>query len=166
MINIRKLIVGSKDRSRGATAMTISTRSVTKKALLVSTVAVGAAGLFASSAFAVDQDFTLTTTGGCGSIMFDDFGVINGKQNDDYSVIQDRCRDGKGVRARIFLNGKYIGVGYNGMGNGTSFIYDPFTRNGNVNTGDTVLMEVCLVDGAGDTTPVSCVVGAFTSIDG
>jgi hypothetical protein len=158
---------GSKDRSRGATAMTISTRSVTKKALLVSTAAVGAAGLFASpvAAGSTNDGFTAKTSNGCGSIEFVDYGpgVPGGSDNDDYTLVRDLCRDGHGIRAYVKVTtygssffSSYSDTKYNGDGNGSSIVWDPFKSHGNVKPRDFMEMRVCLVDGESDLTPFSC----------
>ena len=119
----------------------------------------------APASASIDDGFSVSTTDGCGATNFVDYGTWpNGSTNDDYAVVHDYCGDGHGVRAYAWLNGFYLGSKYNGNGlAGAPVYWDPF---GNVLAGDTVALEVCLVDGSGDTTPSKCVIAAHTSQDG
>ena len=49
-----------------------------------------------------------------------------------------------------------LGSLYNGKGNGSVIVWDPFLSFGNVVAGDVVVLTVCLMDGAGDTTGARC----------
>lgn len=44
--------------------------------------------------------------------------------------------------------------------------WDPFASIGDVLPGDTMILQVCLVDGADDSTPSNCRVGSKVSSDG
>lgn len=118
---------------------------------------------------AFDDSFTVSTTNGCGSVEFVDFGpgAAGGGDNDDYVVIHDLCSDGHGVKAWAWLNGTLLGSQYNGNGlAGAPVIWDPFKSVGNVGAGDAIGLEVCLVDGNSDPTPSGCGSLTRTSRDG
>jgi hypothetical protein len=114
---------------------------------------------------AVNDGFAASTTDGCGVANFIDYGTWpSGSENDDYAVVHDYCSDGHGVRAFAYRNGAYLGSKYNGNGlAGAPVYWDPF---GNVAAGDFVELEVCLVDGSGDTSYAKCGYASRTSADG
>lgn len=126
--------------------------------------AAGATLLFAGPASAASAEhFGVTTTNGCGTNEFVDYGpgAPGGGDNDDYLEIHDYCADGHGVEGYAWLDGKYLGKKYNGNGlAGAPVIWDPF---GNVKSGHTIGMKVCNVDGADDATPTGCMSGEFTT---
>lgn len=125
---------------------------------------------------AVNDGFSVSTSsGGCGSNEFVDYGpgAPGGGDNDDYVLIHDFCADGHGVRGcvrkLIIDDGIPVstdyGCRYNGNGlAGAPVVWDPF---GNVLPGTTISLRVCLVDGASDPTPFRCSDWeAHTSVDG
>ncbi|GGQ73756.1 hypothetical protein [Couchioplanes azureus] len=129
-----------------------------RRVALVGASTIGALVVSASpAAAAVDDSFTLyTTDGGCGMVEFVDYGpgAPGGGNNDDYLVIHDYCSDGDGVQvwASLFVGGwseRDLGTKYNGNGRaGAAVVWDPFSQfSGNVNAGDTVQLQVCVVDG-------------------
>ena len=125
------------------------------------------------SALAVDDSFRIPTTDGCGRADFVDFGPGapgNGESNDDYVNIRDLCGDGHGTRAfaRLFRGGSVFNLGslYNGNGNGSVIVWDPFLSFGNVQPNDVVELRVCLVDGPNDTTGARCGIATRSSADG
>ena len=115
-------------------------------------------------AAAINDDFEVETTDSrhCGSADFDDYGpgAPGGGNNDDYIVIHDNCADGHGVRAQAWVGRDYVGSQYNGNGlEGAPVIWDPFRvyhPDGNVLPGQSVVIEVCLVDGPNDSSGSSC----------
>lgn len=114
----------------------------------------------------VNDNFSVSTTDGCGRVDFVDFGegAPGGGSNDDYLVIHDLCGDGHGVKAWAWRNGILLGSRYNGNGlAGDAVIWDPF---GNVVPGDAVGLEVCLVDGTDDPSPSKCGSATRVSVDG
>ncbi|HEX8630304.1 MAG TPA: hypothetical protein VF755_19265 [Catenuloplanes sp.] len=143
-----------------------------RRAVLASAASVSAAVLLTpSAAFAADDSFTVKTTDGCGTANFVDYGpgAAGGGNNDDYVVINDFCADGHGVQARVWMNGLYWGSGYNGNGlSGAAVIWDPFRTWGpnNVNAGDGIQLQVCLVDGPNDATGSKCRQIDRVSVDG
>lgn len=145
-------------------------RSRAKKLLLTSAAAAAATLLFASPAAAsVDDDFAAYTTDYCGAANFIDYGpgAPGGGNNDDYVVIHDYCPDGHGVRVWGWLDQLPIGSYYNGNGrNGAAVVWDPFRQFGNVDAGMEVHLEVCLVDGSGDTSGSHCGDAWHVSSDG
>ena len=80
-------------------------------------------------------------------------------------VIHDYCADGHGVM--VWASWDNIGYWfhqYNGNGlAGAPVVWDPF---GNVKAGQTVELEVCLVDGPADPTPSRCGEASHRSADG
>jgi hypothetical protein len=115
---------------------------------------------------AVNDDFSVSTTNGCGRVNFIDHGegAPGGGDNDDYAVIHDLCGDGHGVKAWAWLNGVLLGSRYNGNGlAGAAVIWDPF---GNVAPGDLIGLKVCLVDGSNDPSPSNCASASHRSVDG
>lgn len=146
-----------------------SMRSIHSKLLPVVLLAAAATALAAVPASAaVDDSFVASTTDTCGTVNFIDYGpgAAGGGNNDDYLVIHDNCPDGHGVRAWAYLNGVGIGTQYNGNGNGSAVVWDPFQAHGNVDAGDWVSVLVCLVDGAGDTGGSHCLLKQQESVDG
>jgi hypothetical protein len=141
-----------------------------RRTSLVLGAAVAALALAANpAAAAVNDDFHASTTDGCGVVNFIDYGpgAPGGGDNDDYLVIHDYCSDGHGVRAWATLNGWDLGSVYNGNGlAGAAVVWDPFKAYGNVIAGDIVVITVCLVDGAGDTSGAKCGSAGRTSADG
>lgn len=125
---------------------------------------------------AISDNFVVPTTDGCGRVDFVDFGpgAPGGGDNDDYAVIHDFCGDGHGVIASGTLTKPStagpltfdLGSRYNGNGlAGSAVVWDPFKPLGNVDGGDTIVLEACLVDGR-DGRPFRCQVGIWTSADG
>lgn len=114
---------------------------------------------------AVNDDFSASTTDGCGVANFDDNGTWpDGSTNDDFVVVHDYCADGHGVKAYAWLNFASLGSKYNGLGYaGPPVYWDPF---GNVRAGDFIELMVCLVDGPSDPTPDKCGYASRTSADG
>lgn len=133
--------------------------------VLAAVLMLGGALTAGSASAAVNDDFSATTTDGCGVADFDDNGTWpDGSTNDDFVVVNDYCPDGHGVIAYAWLNGAYKGSKYNGLGySGPPVYWDPF---GNVHAGDFVELEVCLVDGSGDPTPAKCGYSSHVSADG
>ncbi|WP_027344585.1 hypothetical protein [Hamadaea tsunoensis] len=101
-----------------------------------------------------------------GYIYFVDYGegdLSNPAKNDDYITLRDTCANGNGVRGYAFLNGTSLGSVYNGKGNGSFVVWDPF---GNVKAGDKVGIAICSVNGSGGS-PYDCSsVFVFASVDG
>jgi hypothetical protein len=95
-------------------------------------------------------------TDGCGVAKFIDYGpgAPGGGNN---VVIHDYCADGHGVMAYASWDDSgYWFQQYNGNGRaGAPVVWDPFS-NGNVKAGQTVWLEVCLVDGWDDLTGSRC----------
>jgi hypothetical protein len=143
-------------------SLTHAIRLVTAAAFAVLGTGIGTA---APASAAIDDSFVTYTTDGCGAANFVDYGTWpDGSTNDDYAVVHDYCSDGHGVRAYAWLDGFYLGSKYNGNGHAGAPVYwDPF---GNVLAGDVVGLQVCLVDGSGDTTPSKCVYAEHVSQDG
>jgi hypothetical protein len=143
---------------------------VFKRALL--TLAAGAtAAVFVapSAAYAYDESFTIKTTDSCGAADYVDYGpgAAGGGDNDDYVVIHDYCADSHGVRVWAWRNAVALGSHYNGNGQaGAAVIWDPYTGATNIKAGDTIQLEVCLVDGSSDTTGSKCYDFATNSLDG
>jgi hypothetical protein len=128
------------------------------------------AGVHLSTASAaVNDDFHASTTDGCGVANFIDYGpgAPGGGNNDDYVVIHDYCADGHGVQAYVKVDDIDFVLGeYNGNGRaGAPVVWDPFL-NGNVQAGQSVTLEVCLVDGPADQTPSRCGEAWHRSADG
>jgi hypothetical protein len=121
---------------------------------------------------ATNDGFTVTTTDGCGSAEFVDSGTLNGETNDDFVLVHDLCGDGHSVRASAVLIdslGNTFGLGSirNSSGlAGAPVGWDPFASIGDVLPGDTMIFQVCLVDGADDSNPSNCRVGSKVSSDG
>lgn len=69
-------------------------------------------------------------------------GLSDPAKNDDYITIRDTCSDGWGVMAFAWLNDRYLGSRYNGLGYDEFVVWDPFP-NGNVAPGDKITIEVC-----------------------
>jgi hypothetical protein len=129
---------------------------------------------------ASNDDFSATTTDGCGAVNFIDYGpgADGGGDNDDYLVIHDYCGDGHGVKAWAWITQNttqgpltfYLGGKYNGNGSaGDPVIWDPFkdfNPDENVAKGDIVGLKVCLVDGNTDSSPTKCDTANHTSADG
>jgi len=143
------------------------------KLLIVAAAIAGAVALTPGTAAAAgNDDFYVATTDGCGVTNFIDYGpgAAGGGNNDDYLVIHDYCADGHGVRAGVWFFGEFWGYKYNGNGlSGAAVIWDPFREwnsNGNLNAGDVVTVEVCLVDGANDISGSRCRTTTHTMIDG
>ncbi|MFE9694714.1 hypothetical protein [Micromonospora sp. NPDC005806] len=129
------------------------------------TLGTAAALLPSSPAFAANDSFWAYTTDHCGAIEFVDSGTYSdGSTNDDFFKIHDYCTDGHGVRATVVFDYESTYTKYNGLGYaGPPVYWDPWT---NVLTGENISMEVCLVDGASDTTGAKCGWADHTSIDG
>lgn len=114
------------------------------------------------AAAAIDDGFNVATGDGCGRADFVDFGpgAPGGGDNDDYIVIHDFCSDGHGVKVWAWLNGVSVNSDagrYNGNGlAGDPVIWDPFKPFGNVITGDSVRIKVCLVDSSTASSGLSC----------
>jgi hypothetical protein len=127
-----------------------------RRRVLTIAAAVSATLLFtATAANALDDNFSVATTDGCGVADFVDYGpgAPGGGNNDDYIVIHDYCADGHGVRAYVWISGEYWGDQYNGNGRaGAAVVWDPFRAWGpdNLVKGTPVTIEVCLVDGPND----------------
>jgi hypothetical protein len=132
-------------------------------------VLVGGVVLVTSSAgAAVNDDFAAVTTDGCGVANFVDYGpgAPGGGNNDDYVVIHDYCADGHGIRAYLRVDGGILVGEYNGNGRaGAPVVWEPFL-NGNVAAGQTIDMEVCLVDGRDDWSGSRCGYASHRSVDG
>jgi hypothetical protein len=135
------------------------------KLLAIAAVTASVVGFTATPAAAVDDSRNVYTYGQCGLATFVDYGpgAAGGGNNDDYVRIADLCSDGHGVKAYAWINGYYLGSGYNGNGYGSAVIWDPF---GNVLPGQKIGLKVCLVDGNNDPTPFRCLSGEWTSVDG
>jgi len=122
-----------------------------------------------SAGAAENDDFAAVTTDGCGVAQFKDYGpgAPGGGNNDDYVVIHDYCADGHGVIAYLsWDNTGYWFNQYNGNGlAGAPVVWDPFLY-GNVKAGQTVWLEVCLVDGWDDLTGSRCGEASHRSADG
>ena len=124
-----------------------------------------------SAGAAVNDNFAAVTTDGhaCGVAQFIDYGpgAPGGGNNDDYVVIHDYCADGHGIMAYLsWDNTGYWFHQYNGNGlAGDPVVWDPFL-DGNVKAGQTVWLEVCLVDGPTDPTPSKCGEASHRSKDG
>ena len=122
-----------------------------------------------SAGAAINDNFNASTTDGCGVANFIDYGpgAPGGGNNDDYVVIHDYCADGHGVIAYAsWDNIGYWFNQYNGNGlAGAPVVWDPFLH-GNVKAGQTVWLEVCLVDGQADPTPSRCGEASHRSKDG
>jgi hypothetical protein len=128
------------------------------------------AGVHLSTASAaVNDDFAAVTSDGCGVVNFIDYGpgAPGGGNNDDYLVIHDYCADGHGVRVWATQDdGGTVFSRYNGNGlAGAPVVWDPFL-NGNVKAGQSVWLEVCLVDGPAYQTPSRCGDASHRSADG
>jgi hypothetical protein len=144
------------------------------RAVLASAAALGAAVLLApgTAAAAVNDNFAVSTTDGCGVVNFIDYGpgAPGGGDNDDYAVIHDYCADGHGIRAAVWFYGEFWGYKYNGNGQaGAAVIWDPFKDWGgsaNLRAGDVVQLEVCLVDGPNDSTGARCRKAVHVMADG
>jgi hypothetical protein len=125
-----------------------------------------------TAAYAYNDDFDVSTTDGCGVANFKDYGpgAPGGGNNDDYIVIHDYCADGHGVRAGVWILGEFWGYRYNGNGlAGAAVVWDPYVEwggPGNLSRGDTTRIEICLVDGPGDTTGARCRSASHTMRDG
>lgn len=137
------------------------------KLSLVVAAALSAVVVAGGSAFASHNDsFTVKITKGTcsttGDASFVDYGRSAATVNDDYASVGDWCKDGYGVKAWAYLNGKSLGSKYNGSGAGTAISWDPF---GNVTGGQRIGLKVCLVKGK-DGTPVNCVSKTVESVDG
>jgi hypothetical protein len=119
----------------------------------------------AHPAAAATDHISESTTDGCGVIDFIDAGpgAPGGGDNDDYLELHDYCSDGHGVEGYAWLDGTYLGKKYDGSGlAGAPVIWDPL---GDVKSGQTIGVKVCLVDGADDPTPSKCL-SAEGTIDG
>jgi hypothetical protein len=121
---------------------------------------------------AVNDDFSATVAGGCGTVNFIDYGEgkPGGGNNDDYFVIHDYCADGYGVEAIMSLfapdptsdRNSPSNRAYNHNGEaGAAVIVDPF---GNVLGGDRLTLKVCLVQGTVEQACGTTV--THTSVDG
>jgi hypothetical protein len=119
----------------------------------------------AHPAAAATDHISESTSDGCGVIDFIDAGpgAPGGGDNDDYLELHDYCSDGHGVEGYAWLDGTYLGKKYDGNGlAGAPVIWDPL---GDVKSGQTIGVKVCLVDGADDPTPSKCL-SAEGTIDG
>jgi hypothetical protein len=118
---------------------------------------------------AINDDFRASTSNGCGRVNFVDNGPGvpgNGESNDDYLVVHDYCGDHHGVRAwawvkpRGFSDYTSLGSRYNGNGEAGAPVYwDPFKDldpNHGLLGGDTVAIQVCLVDGSNGSPRPGC----------
>jgi len=154
--------------------MTLTTGTRFQRRVLATAAAVSATLLFTANgaSAAVNDDFSVATTDGCGVAEFVDYGpgAPGGGNNDDYIVIHDYCSDGHGVRAGVWMFGEYWGDQYNGNGlAGAAVVWDPFKEwggPGNVTAGTPVRIEVCLVDGPNDETGARCRRAEHVSVDG
>jgi hypothetical protein len=120
---------------------------------------------------AVDDSFAARTTDRCGVANFIDYGpgAPGGGNNDDYIVLHDYCADGHGVRVHLYWNGLHWSSVYNGNGlAGDPVIWDPFraTSPNDVEAGDGLQLQVCLVDGPNDDTGARCGWADRISVDG
>jgi hypothetical protein len=148
------------------------TRTLARRVLLPLTAAlIGILATTNPAAAAGNDDWTAYvhySTGG-GAVDFVDYGpgAPGGGNNDDYLVIRDTAADGHGVQVWAWLHGKYLGTRYNGGGQFSSVIYDPYTIfPNNVAAGEVIGLKVCLVDGADNPIQSSCQNAQETSIDG
>jgi hypothetical protein len=140
------------------------------RALVVAAALVSVTVLVTTSAgAAVNDDFAALTTDECGVANFIDYGpgAPGGGNNDDYVVIHDYCADGHGVQVYLEVDDNgYWYRQYNGNGlAGAPVIWDPFLY-GNVKAKQKVEIEVCLVDGINDLTPLRCGYASHRSADG
>jgi hypothetical protein len=161
----------SANRELGGSSMRKLHRTGLALAATVMMTSGAALSMAAPASAAANDDFSISTTNGCGAVNFIDYGpgAPGGGNNDDYLVIHDYCADGHGVRAWAWLNDPNtpIGTEYNGNGeSGAPVIWDPFKAHGNVDAGDQIKLEVCLVDGVGSTNFWGCRVIASISVDG
>jgi hypothetical protein len=123
---------------------------------------------------AINDDFSLSTTDGCGRVDFVDFGPgePGGGDNDDYLVIHDLCGDHHGVLVSADLvtgDGVLFDFGdkYNGNGlAGDAIIWDPWHSIGNVVKDDVIELDICLSDGPTDPILPTCAAKHKTSKDG
>ena len=121
-----------------------------------------------------DDSFNVSTGDGCGRADFVDFGpgAPGGGDNDDYIVIHDFCSDKHGVKAWAWIDGSSVNHdvgGYNGNGlAGDPVIWDPFKQadGTDVKKDQSLRIKVCLVDGASDSTGLSCRELTLVSVDG
>ncbi|PJE93904.1 hypothetical protein CUT44_32475 [Streptomyces carminius] len=140
---------------------TAARAAFTTSAVAAATMLLGTQTAFA----AVNDSFSVyTTSGGCGSVDFVDYGEgwPGGGNNDDYLVIHDYCSDGKGVRAYAWVDGVYLGARNNTNGlAGAAVLWDPV---GNVTAGEKVGVKVCLFNS--DNTLSRCNEVSRVSADG
>jgi hypothetical protein len=145
-------------------------RTALKRILPTAAITAAAVVAMASPASAAyDDSFEVYTQDGCGSVEFVDYGegAPGGGSNDDYLVVHDYCSDGHGVLAIAWIDIYSMGSKYNGNGlAGSPVIWDPYVNRGNVFAGETIGLQVCLVDGANDDTPFSCDEEERVSVDG
>jgi hypothetical protein len=140
------------------------------RVLVMATALVSVTVLVTNSAgAAVDDSFAALTTDECGVANFIDYGpgAPGGGDNDDYVVIHDYCADGHGVQVYLEMddNGYWYSQ-YNGNGRaGAPVVWDPFLY-GNVKPKQKIELEVCLVDGINDLTPLRCGYASHRSADG
>ena len=140
-----------------------------RRVLLVSVATAAMLALASPASASVEGAFSVYTSDACAVADFVDYGpgAPGGGNNDDYALVGDICEDSHGVRAWAWLNGIYLGSVYDGNGSYASdTIWDPFKPVGNVGPGDEVTLEVCLVDGSGDTTGSRCGIASRVSVDG
>jgi hypothetical protein len=143
--------------------ITAGARLLAAAAMLISLV-----GMTAVPASAVDDYFYVPTSDlyRAGAAEFIDYGPGvpgNGESNDDYVHVWDNRADGHGVKAYAWIDGQYLGSKYNGNGDDTKVIWDPF---GNVTAWQDIGLKVCLVDGTNDPTPSYCGWDTQESYDG
>jgi hypothetical protein len=138
-------------------------RAKTGTALGAVALAVAAVVVPAASASAATDDSFSVDTGASpscaryGAAQYVDYG----EYGDDYVGVYDACRDGIGVKAWVWINGKLVGAQRNGDGFNTEAYFDiP-----NVKKGDSVGIKVCAQNGP-DGTPFSCGSRTEKSVDG
>lgn len=113
------------------------------------------------AAAATNDSFVVYTgeSPGCaeyGGAQFVDHGDVFG---DDYVGVFDTCRDGVGVKAWVWINGRLIGAQRNGSG-GEVYFDIP-----NVKAKDSVGIKVCAQNGPNGT-PFACGSRTRKSVDG
>jgi hypothetical protein len=111
---------------------------------------------------ATDDSFSVDTGSAPSCARYGSAAYIDyGEYGDDYVGVYDACKDGVGVKAWIWINGKLVGAQRNGSGFNTEVYVDiP-----NVKAGNTVGLKVCAQSGASGT-PFACGSRTVTSHDG
>ncbi|MFG3343154.1 hypothetical protein [Glycomyces sp. NPDC048151] len=95
----------------------------------------------------VDDGFTVATQNDAGYAQYVDYGKggSGGGNNDDYVEIDDTWADGWDIWVRVTQNGDSHYKEYKRGAWGDVMVWDPF-RDNNVKPGDTIEIEVCLLD--------------------